>query len=92
MSSRHNEVNVWPSERQCFPMIVGAEAADISKLSPMTITDQLFEAFLQCPTKCFLRAQAEPPTGNVYSDWVREQSESYQSAGVTQPNGAALGD
>src|SRR2546422_685865 len=50
----------------------------------MTITDQLFEAFLQCPTKCFLRAQGEPPTGNVYSDWVQGQSESYRSAGATR--------
>ena len=50
----------------------------------MTITDQLFEAFLQCPTKCFLRAKGEAPTGNVYSDWVRGQSESYRSAGATR--------
>lgn len=50
----------------------------------MTITDQLFEAFLQCPTKCFLRAKGETPTGNVYSDWVRGQSESYRSAAATR--------
>jgi predicted RecB family nuclease len=48
-------------------------------VSIMTITDQLFEAYLQCPTKCFLRARGEPPTGNVYSDWVRGQSELYRS-------------
>ena len=50
----------------------------------MTITDQLFEAFLQCPTKCFLRAKGEAPTGNVYSEWVRGQFEAYRSAIATR--------
>src|SRR5215813_11286478 len=48
----------------------------------MIITDRLFEAFLHCPTKCFLRARGEAPTGNVYGDWSREQSESFRNEGA----------
>src|SRR5437763_1761896 len=56
---------------------------DVSNLSTMAITDQLFEAFLHCPTKCFLRAQDEPPTDSVYTDWVRQQFKSYQKTVAT---------
>jgi len=48
----------------------------------MTITPPLFAAFLKCPTKCFLLAYGEPPTGNAYADWVRTQNESYRSEGI----------
>jgi predicted RecB family nuclease len=50
----------------------------------MTITNQLVEAFLQCPTKCYLRAHGEPPTGNTYADWAREQAATYRRAVVTR--------
>jgi|SRR5579862_6775204 len=44
----------------------------------MKITPHLFEAFLKCPTKCWLRSKCEPGTGNEYADWVRSQNESYR--------------
>src|SRR5208282_1809131 len=44
----------------------------------MKITSQLFEAFLKCPTKCYLRSLGETGAGNEYADWVRAQDESYQ--------------
>ena len=47
----------------------------------MTITPYLYEAYLKCPTKCFLRALGEMPTGNAYADWVRSQNASYRSEG-----------
>jgi predicted RecB family nuclease len=56
---------------------------DVSNLPTMAITDQLFEAFVHCPTKCFLQAQDEPPTDSVYTDWVRQQSKSYQKTVAT---------
>jgi len=31
----------------------------------MIVTSPLFEAYLECKTKCWLRARAEPGTGNV---------------------------
>jgi predicted RecB family nuclease len=42
------------------------------------ISSHLFEAYLECPTKCWLRAQSEPSTGNVYAEWRRAQNESYR--------------
>ena len=45
----------------------------------MTITPHLFEAFLKCPTKCWLRFTGEPPTGNTYADWVQTEQESYRA-------------
>ena len=44
----------------------------------MTITPYLYEAYLKCPTKCFLRALGEIATGNAYADWVRTQNASYR--------------
>lgn len=48
----------------------------------MAITTDLVEAFLKCPTKCFLRARAEVETGNAYADWVRTESDVFRSEGV----------
>jgi hypothetical protein len=45
----------------------------------MKITPDLFEAYLKCPTKCFLRALGETAAGNAYADWVRTQNASYRS-------------
>jgi hypothetical protein len=42
------------------------------------ISSHLFEAYLECPTKWWLRAQNEPPTGNVYSEWARVRNETYR--------------
>lgn len=43
----------------------------------MKITPPLFGAFLKCPTKCWLRAIGEPPSGNAYAEWIETQNESY---------------
>jgi len=45
----------------------------------MNITSELFDAYLKCPTKCFLRSRGEAGVGNAYSDWVRTQSDAYQN-------------
>jgi hypothetical protein len=42
------------------------------------ISSHLFEAYLECHTKCWLRAQNEPATGNVYAEWGRAQNETYR--------------
>src|SRR5438094_4287950 len=52
------------------------------RLVNMTITTGLVEAFLKCPTKCFLRSREEVGTGNAYADWVRTRSDFYVSEGV----------
>ena len=43
----------------------------------MIISSPLFEAYLECDTKCWLRAHAERSTGNTYAEWARLKSESY---------------
>jgi predicted RecB family nuclease len=43
----------------------------------MIVSSQLFRSYLECPTKCWLRARAEPPTGNYYAEWVSAQNETY---------------
>ena len=48
----------------------------------MTITNEIFEAFLRCPTKCFLQAEGAIPTGNVYAEWVQGEVESYRVEGA----------
>ena len=48
----------------------------------MTITSRLFEAYLKCPTSCWLRSRGEADDGSSYADWARTQNESYHSEGV----------
>src|SRR5208283_4399357 len=48
----------------------------------MLISSQLFENYLQCSTKCWLRSGAEPVTGNCYADWIRAQKEAYFQEGL----------
>jgi hypothetical protein len=55
----------------------------------MTITPSLFEAFLKCPTKCWLRFTGEPPAGNEYAEWVRSQNESYEREALRRLQEAA---
>ena len=43
----------------------------------MIVSSPLFEAYLECPTKCWLRSRAEPTTGNAYAEWARAQNEAY---------------
>src|SRR5262249_25554405 len=50
--------------------------------SSMTITADIFEAFLKCPTKCYLRSLGELGTGNAYADWLSFQNESCRREGV----------
>lgn len=46
----------------------------------MTITHLIFEAYLKCQMKCWLRSSGEPPSRNTYAEWLRSQTESYHVA------------
>ena len=48
----------------------------------MPITSHLFETYLKCPTKCFLRSLGETGTENSYANWVKAQHFSYSSDGI----------
>jgi len=45
----------------------------------MKITPDVFEAYLKCPTKCWLRATGEPCAGNTYPEWLKPQNDSYRA-------------
>jgi predicted RecB family nuclease len=49
----------------------------------MKITPDVFESYLKCPTKCWLRATNEPFVGGTYPEWVKVQNDSYR-AGETR--------
>jgi len=46
------------------------------------ITSDLFETYLKCTTKCFLRSLGETGTGNSYANWVKAERLSYSSEGI----------
>jgi hypothetical protein len=48
----------------------------------MIITNDLVEAFLECPTKCFLRSCGEVGTGNAYAAWVRTKNNVFRIEGT----------
>jgi len=48
----------------------------------MVISAHLFEAYLKCPTKCFLRSLGDTATGNHYSEWLQAQQDSYRSVEI----------
>ena len=48
----------------------------------MIVSSQLFEAYIECPTKCWLRSRAEPAGENVYAEWVRGKNETYRQDGL----------
>jgi predicted RecB family nuclease len=59
----------------------------------MNITAEIFEAFLKCPTKCYLRSVGEASTGNPCADWLRTQKESCRSEGIKRlAEGAKTGE
>jgi CRISPR/Cas system-associated exonuclease Cas4 (RecB family) len=43
----------------------------------MRISSDLFNAFLKCPTKCWLREGGKPASGNAYAEWMTSQNGSY---------------
>src|ERR1017187_9703204 len=50
----------------------------------MKITPPVFQAFLKCPTKCWLRHSGEPTAGNVYAESVQAENKSYRINAVTR--------
>ena len=48
----------------------------------MIVSFQIFEAHLECSTKCWLRSRAESITGNAYAEWARAQNEAYCEGGL----------
>jgi hypothetical protein len=58
----------------------------------MKITSDLFDAFLKCPTKCYLRSTGQTGAGNAYAEWVREQNDAYRKEAVQRLATVAEGE
>jgi predicted RecB family nuclease len=48
----------------------------------MTITSKLFEAYVKCPTKCWLMYTGQSATGNAYAAWVKAKNEACRVEGI----------
>ncbi len=48
----------------------------------MTITSQLLEAYVKCPTKCWLRYVGDSATGNAYAAWIQAKNEACRMEGI----------
>jgi predicted RecB family nuclease len=51
-------------------------------MAEMNISSQLFEAYLHCPTKCWLQSRGETVSGNMYAEWARTHKEAYYKEGL----------
>ena len=47
----------------------------------MTVTSSLFDAYLKCPTKCFLKSCGETDGRNAYANCIQSESENYRNQG-----------
>jgi predicted RecB family nuclease len=48
----------------------------------MSITSSVFEAYLKCPTKCFLQSIGESSADNAYDKWEKTNGEEYRNEGI----------
>ena len=48
----------------------------------MTIALRLLEAYLKCPTKCWLMSRREPITDSDFAQWIQAQNQAYLASGV----------
>jgi predicted RecB family nuclease len=44
----------------------------------MVISSHIFDAYLNCPSKCWFRFRNEVATGNMYSQWLETHSQYYR--------------
>ena len=48
----------------------------------MVVTSCLLQAFMACPTKCYLLYAGEIPAGGEYTNWVITRQESYRNEAI----------
>jgi hypothetical protein len=58
----------------------------------MIISSELFEAYLKCPTKCYLKARGETGSGNDYDEWLKNQNETFCNDGIKRLTTEAASD
>ncbi len=52
------------------------------QLKRKSVTSRLFEAYLACPTKCYLESNGEVAANNDFAIWNKTRSESYRREGI----------
>jgi predicted RecB family nuclease len=45
----------------------------------LIITAKIFDAYLKCPTKCWLLTAGEQFSGNTYAEWVKTENDFYRA-------------
>lgn len=48
----------------------------------MIISSNVFQAYLKCPSKCWLSIRSEETTDNIYSQWLLQQNQSHRKEGL----------
>jgi predicted RecB family nuclease len=48
----------------------------------MNISSHILEAYLHCPTKCWLMSRSEVEEDNVYAEWMREKNQAYRANAI----------
>ena len=48
------------------------------------VTSELLEAYLACPTKCYLRSIGEAPPANAYTSWSQSTNDAYRGKGISR--------
>jgi predicted RecB family nuclease len=56
--------------------------SNVTKERPVVVTSCLLQAFMACPTKCYLLYAGEIPAGGEYTNWVIARRESYRQAAI----------
>jgi len=56
----------------------------LSEQKKLPITSRLFEAYLACPTKCYLQFKGEVGAGSDYTAWAAKRAESYCRNGMQE--------
>ena len=60
----------------------GIATSVIKKERPVVVTSCLLQAFMACPTKCYLLCAGEIPARGEYTNWVITRRESYRQAAI----------
>ena len=61
----------------------GVATSDIKKERPVVVTSSLLQAFMACPTKCYLLYAGEIPADGEYTNWAITRRESYRQAAIS---------
>jgi predicted RecB family nuclease len=71
-----------PKRRAPHRVAVSAFLSALSQWEENLITSELLEAYLACPTKCYLRSISEASFGNTYAAWDQARNDLYRRESI----------